>query len=570
MSAIPAELRELPQWVIWRYKKRRGKLTKVPYQSAQPERTASTADPATWATFELAKAVMDADGVGFVFTEHDPYLGVDFDGCVDGEAVHPFVLALVRALDSYTEVSVSGTGLHSILEAKLTGRHRCTRKTPWRGAFENYDRRRFFCVTGRHLRETPTTINERQAELDSVRAKLFPGREKCQKARPDAFGADERELLKLARNARNSAAFDALYSGQHSYGSASQADMALCNKLAFWTGRNAALIDSLFRASGLMRAKWDERRGDSTYGALTVEKAVAECHQVYEPWHGSNRPSRTDSTSRPSARTYEVNSDGRGRLVLPETPDVDDLTGHCAWLTEVFALDRNHPITGGRREGIFGLESHVALYRADAPPIRFEPMARVNTPMKLIETLSSRMICTDGKVPPFKGDHCRAIAYVVRMLCGTTDALTDEQEAAGIVGTFMQMAVPVEGCTTYGTTGQRYEAALALRRPLDENSGRPIEQPRYLIDANTGEMVIPVGELAEAGRRHVGSSLPRGWLDGRIEALGWRRVTLDGHALPGRGGRQGPHARINVYRGLLTSDDRRASQLGDSDNTVTT
>jgi hypothetical protein len=246
----------------------------------------------------------------------------------------------------------------------------------------------------------------------------------------------------------------------------------------------------------------------------------------------------------------------KGVLKLPATPELEDVAGLCGWLTAAFALDREHPIVGGRRQGIFGPEGHVELRRAAAPAIRFEPASKINTPKTLIETLSWRALHTDGAVPAFKALHCAQIAHVIRMLCGAVEALTDEQEAAGIVGTFMHTAVLVEAAvTSYGTSGQRYEAAIALRRDIDSGSGRPIGPPRYAYDHNTGEMLIAVSDLADAARHHLGCSLPRGWLDARMSALGWRRITLEGHALPGRTGRKGPHARINAYRGLLTTDD---------------
>ena len=50
--------------------------------------------------------------------------------------------------------------------------------------------------------------------------------------------------------------------------------MALCSILSFWTQGEAARIDRLYRRSDLMRPKWDEARGDTTYGAGTVEKAI--------------------------------------------------------------------------------------------------------------------------------------------------------------------------------------------------------------------------------------------------------------------------------------------------------
>jgi hypothetical protein len=87
-----------------------------------------------------------------------------------------------------------------------------------------------------------------------------------------------------------------------------------------------------------------------------------------------------------------------------------------------------------------------------------------------------------------------------------------------------------------------------LRRALDSATGRPVGPRRYLIDSESGELVIAVSDLADAARRHVGTSLRHGWLDARMDSLGWERVTLQGHALPGRDGRrQGPHARLYVY-----------------------
>lgn len=266
-----------------------------------------------------------------------------------------------------------------------------------------------------------------------------------------------------------------------------------------------------------------------------------------------NRPSRNGDD--PAG----VELDHKGKLMLPEIPHHGDTLGLCRWLTSTFSLNSAHPIIGGKREGLRGPEGHVVLARAGAPPIRFEPAARINAPAKLIETLSWQMIDTDGAVHALKSEHCRQIAHVVRTLCGATEAMTDEQEAEAIVATFMHSAEPREGLTTYGTSGQRYEAAVALRRAVDEVTGRPIGAARYLVDANTGEFVISVSDLQDAARRHVGSSLARGWLDGRMETAEWARITLQGYGQPGRVGRQGPHARCHAYRGHLRPDDDQAA-----------
>jgi hypothetical protein len=66
-------------------------------------------------------------------------------------------------------------------------------------------------------------------------------------------------------------------------GDDSAADLALCNHLAYWTGRDALQMDTLFRQSGRMRPKWDEKRGKDTYGAMTISKAIADTRDVYTP-----------------------------------------------------------------------------------------------------------------------------------------------------------------------------------------------------------------------------------------------------------------------------------------------
>lgn len=82
---IPAELRELPQWVCWRAERRGGKPTKVPVDPHNGG-TASSTDPSTWSSFDDAVAAAErhgCNGVGFVFSKTDPYAGVDLDDCID-------------------------------------------------------------------------------------------------------------------------------------------------------------------------------------------------------------------------------------------------------------------------------------------------------------------------------------------------------------------------------------------------------------------------------------------------------------------------------------------------------
>ena len=78
------------------------------------------------------------------------------------------------------------------------------------------------------------------------------------------------------RKGRNGAAFSALWNGDISaYPSHSEADVALCNILAWWTNCDPARMDRLFRQSGLMREKWDRKQSGTTYGAITIKNAAS-------------------------------------------------------------------------------------------------------------------------------------------------------------------------------------------------------------------------------------------------------------------------------------------------------
>ncbi len=93
-------------------------------------------------------------------------------------------------------------------------------------------------------------------------------------------------MLTKAREAANGEKFDRLWRGQTSgYESHSEADMALCCLLAFWTGGNHPQMDRLFRDSGLYREKWDEVHyaDGSTYGEKTLERAIQQTSEFYDP-----------------------------------------------------------------------------------------------------------------------------------------------------------------------------------------------------------------------------------------------------------------------------------------------
>lgn len=298
VDGLPSGLVSREQWVCWRAETRDGKATKVPVEPGT-DAYASTTDPATWTSFATAREHARAHGLGlgFVFTDEDPLVGVDLDDCRDPDdgVLADWAVTIVRQLDSYTEVSPSGTGLHVLVEGALPdGRNR-------HGDVELYATARFFTVTGAHLSETPATIEARPEALAAVHAEHVAATDRTDdtpgaaetgpepaSSEPAAAAAgpelDDETLLEKARTAANGATFKRLWRGNTAgYPSHSEADMALCALLAFWTGGDTARIDRLFRQSGLYREKWDEVHfaDGATYGERTIERAVAGTDEVY-------------------------------------------------------------------------------------------------------------------------------------------------------------------------------------------------------------------------------------------------------------------------------------------------
>jgi putative DNA primase/helicase len=149
---IPEELKKRRQWVNWTIEQRDGKPTKIPKQPHGPNAHSDKA--ATWSTFKTClEAVVEKRFMGLGYVFNLDYTGTDFDNCVDPvtrQITDGRVERWVRQLDSYTEYSQSGRGLHVI--------NRCTKPTEDRSSImidpeiglkvEMYDVKRFFIMTG--------------------------------------------------------------------------------------------------------------------------------------------------------------------------------------------------------------------------------------------------------------------------------------------------------------------------------------------------------------------------------------------------------------------------------------
>jgi hypothetical protein len=273
---------------------RGNKITKCPF-NARTGALADSTGPGTWSTFEEAMAAWQGgaeyEGVGYVFSSGDPFCGVDLDDCIDAASgeMKPWGRRIVASLNSYSEISPSGAGVKIFIRASKSG-DQC-RKAHEDGEIEVYDAGRYFTVTGRRLEDVSADVEDRQKELNELYDVVFakpiprPPAPPAQTAVAEGAALTDDAIIKKARSSRKGGPkFSELWAGQWDkhFRSQSEADSSLVFTLAFYT-KDAAQIDRIFRRSCLMRDKWDEPRGQTTYGQQTIAKALEMVTEQYQP-----------------------------------------------------------------------------------------------------------------------------------------------------------------------------------------------------------------------------------------------------------------------------------------------
>lgn len=321
---IPDELKSEMRWICWRYEedKSRKKPTKVPYMAAigndGTKYKASSTKAKNWRSYTAAVLHLENDffdGIGFVFTGSQ-YSGIDIDGCIgeDGSLldVAKDVLELLPA--SYTEKSVSGHGLHIIVKGKLPDG--CDGFKVDALGLEVYSEKRYFTMSGDVYGDT-RSIADGTEGLAILYKKYCPANKKKQSqdakntssvivhSDSSSCSLPEEKIIEIissdkgSKDEERAAQLAALWRGDWSgYESQSQADQSLCNALAFWTVKDACMMDSIFRKSGLMRKKWDERHGAATYGQITIDAAINSCSVCY----GDNIPASNKKQEKKTPR----------------------------------------------------------------------------------------------------------------------------------------------------------------------------------------------------------------------------------------------------------------------------
>jgi hypothetical protein len=332
---IPAELRVLRQWVV----------TGPDKQPATPGTLtpASVTDPTTWGSFESAAAHKDKF-IGFVFTGNDPYVGIDLDAPVNEvqEAHHKLIC---REFQTYSEVSMSGKGVHLIAKGSIGGKGRRRERV------EVYDQDRYFVFTGKQFGGHP--IREQQELLDKLVNGMGDGQDWGSGPIADQPEKHtDRQVFEMAESASNGEKFLQLMDGhwEGEYPSQSEADHALVNMLAFYS-RNNEQVRRLFLTSRLGKRDKAMRRD-------YVDRMLRRIR------HEQNPPVDVSAMRNPvKAKAEPRNPDGFRPVEAP-TPFPDGLIGECAQYIQDTAIRPVHEVSLvgglGLMAGIAGRQYNIS------------------------------------------------------------------------------------------------------------------------------------------------------------------------------------------------------------------
>ena len=347
VNGIPEELKKVRQWVCWKKENREGKETKVPYQTSGNH--AKINDSTTWTDFESAINALNNglgfDGIGFVLTKEDNYVGIDLDHCCNAYfpmQIEPWAQEIIDKVNSYTEYSPSGKGIRIFIKnIKLPpgGRKK--------NNFEIYDAGHYLTITGNRVEGTPGDIKECSEVIVALHKQIFGETKEDKATDPNvqpASNLNVAERLERAFSSANGNKIKSLYDGDWSgQPSQSEADLALCSHLAFWMEKDPTFMDQAFRASGLFRQeKWDKihHSDGRTYGQGTIQKAIRGCTEIYK--QGREEDHKIEKAIDQTNNTYK--SDEDKELIIDELNKnhaVIMVEGKCFVLNE-FIEPTNH------------------------------------------------------------------------------------------------------------------------------------------------------------------------------------------------------------------------------------
>lgn len=316
---IPEDLRQHGLFCCWAYQDRPGsaKPAKVPYSPKTGER-ARVDHPEDFAPLDEAMAAFQSSsysGIGILITGN--LCAIDIDGCIeDNGQLSPMAADVVNQMQTYTEISPSGKGLRLLfpINQPIDRDTYYVNNPDCHMEVYTNSTKKYVTLTGNVIIPA-RQIEGRSPQLQIVLDKYMRRTKRPPKpapAPPNTNGETVRLpqpvplppqppdtpeqleqqaqlvmqaqlVVSKATAAKNGSEFTALMNGDTTAykGDESAADLAFCNKLAFWSKKDPVLMDYIFRHSRLFRDKWDRPTGGSTYGEITIQRAIDGTEKVY-------------------------------------------------------------------------------------------------------------------------------------------------------------------------------------------------------------------------------------------------------------------------------------------------
>jgi len=294
-------LKRYPPFMIWTPKRIGAKVKKIPVDPKSLI-AINPHDPSVWMSYDEVMVVSAATGLGisFILADSDPFWCIDIDDClVDGQWNEVATFLMEHFAGCGVELSQSGEGLH-IIGTGVVPPHGCKCKSL---NIEMYHTVRVISLGTSQIGDAaydatkllPAVVNHYFPFAPDVNISDVWTTEHDPGSQPIE---DDDELIAKACKTKSAAAvfggrvtFKELWQGdvdaiagtyppknkEDPY-DLSSADIALCQHLAFWTGKNCDRMEYLFNKSAIVRDKWTDRE---KYRQITILKAVNNCKSMY-------------------------------------------------------------------------------------------------------------------------------------------------------------------------------------------------------------------------------------------------------------------------------------------------
>lgn len=297
---IPEELKELPQWVLWRaeWNEKQQQFSKVPYSFSGYRASSTNKD--TWTIFDVINR-LNADnenynGIGFMLSDDDNYIVLDIDNAIDEHGQIISDLALDMTEITYCEKSPSGTGLHCFFKGQLPSERKKKRSDL---DIELYDNARFMTVTGESIGQSE--ICDDQDILNNLVDRYFkqdkpPEKNTAQVSNVSETLSDDEVIDHMLKSKQKDKISDLLKGNYEPYfDSPSEAVQSLLHYLAFYTNKDKQQMERIFLNYNNLTDKWDSKRGNTSWGQLELDKAVNNQNEVYKKLNYEIKFAETES-----------------------------------------------------------------------------------------------------------------------------------------------------------------------------------------------------------------------------------------------------------------------------------